>query len=285
MNKKGEFFGFRHQEAEYKLNKKVLDSENPRGPVRADDQNFISDLTEKGKENTRIQAEKFFAEFNPEEDAFFFVSSDFVRAAETGKIYINVAEERGFEVITPDKTGSQSVEKIGDGKIRHVDNLSLKINDGLIDQLFNHKTDFLKLAQERGVHLDEDLVARWGKAREIIEGDNKGSWSENWRYHSEEVKKIVPEIITAKKMFDTQFKNLVKLMEFGKRKIEEAKHPKKIRVFAFTHENLFTHWLLERWNESGMELGESFSFYFDPKQNLQANIRDKEGSAIKKDTE
>jgi len=262
----------------------VLDSENPRGPVQADDQDFISDLTEKGKENARLQAENFFAEFSPEEDAFFFVSSDFVRTTETGKIYIDVAEEHGFEVITPDKAGSQSVEKVGNGKVRHVDNLSLKINDGLIDQLFNHKTDFLKLAQERGVPLDEDLVARWEKAREIIESDNKGSWSENWHYHSEEVKKIVPEIMTAKKMFDTQFKNLVKLMEFGKRKIEEAKHPKKIRVLAFTHENLFTHWLSERWDESGMELGESFSFYFDPKQNLQANVRYKEGLAIEEET-
>jgi len=284
MNKKGEFFGFRHQEAEYKLNKKVLNSENPRGSVRAEDQDFTSDLTEKGKENALLQAEKFFAEFNPEKDAFFIVSSDFVRAAETGKIYIDVAEKHGFEVIIPDKAGSQFVEKVGDGKIRHVDNLSLKINDGLIDQLFNHKTDFLKIAQERGVPLDNDLVARWKKAREIIESDNKGSWSENWRYHSEEVKKIVPEITTAKKMFDTQFKNLVKLIEFGKRKIEEAKHSKKIRVLAFTHENLFTHWLSERWDESGMELGESFSFYFDPKHNLQANVRDKEG-LVTKETE
>lgn len=280
MNPEAGFFGFRHQEAEYKLNKRVLESENPQGPVKPEDQDFNSDLTEKGKHEARLEAENFFKEFNPEKDAFFFASSDFVRAAETAKIYLDVAKEHGFEIITPEKPGSPIVEEIGDGKIKHLQNLSLKIDNALIDQLFNHKTDYLKLAQELGIEFDQDLISRWIKARDIIEKDNKGSWSENWRHHSEEIKQIMPEIITAREMFDVQFKNLVRLMEFGKKKIEASGHLKKIKVLAFTHENLFTHWLSERWGEPGLNLGESVSFYFDPENNLQAKIRENDGPAM-----
>jgi len=277
---RADFIGFRHQEAEYKLNKKVLDSENPQNPVHANEQDFTTDLTEKGKHEARLQADKFFENFDPTKDTFFFVSSDFVRAAETARIYLDVAEEKGFEVIAPNKPGDKTVENVGDGKIKHLQNLSLKIDNALVDQLFNHKTDYLKLAQERGVSFDDDLVGRWKQARKIIEEDNKGTWSENWRFHSDEIKAIVPEITTAREMFDTQFKNLTRLMEFGKKKIEESNNPKKIRVLAFTHENLFTHWLSERWGESGLNLGESVSFYHDPENNLRASVREKDGLAI-----
>ena len=248
QEKPGDFYGFRHQEAKYQLNKRVLDSDNPRGPVSPDEQDFTSDLTEKGKREARAEAEQFFSQFDSAKDAFFFVSSDFVRSVETGKIYLQIAEEMGFEIITPDNPSDQTVEKVGDGKIRHLQNLSLKIDDAVLDQLFNSKNDYLKLAQERRIAFDEDFVGRWKRARSIIEADNKGGWSENWRYHSLAVKEILPEIQTAQEMFDSQFKNLVRLMEFGRKKIEAAKHEKKIRVLAFTHENLFTHWLAEEAN-------------------------------------
>lgn len=277
---KADFVGFRHQEAEYKLNKKVLDSENPQNPVRANEQDFITDLTEKGKQEACLQAEKFFESFDPATDTFFFVSSAFVRAAETARIYLDIAEERGFEIIVPSNPGDKTVENVGDGKIKHLQNLSLKIDNALIDQLFNHKTDYLKLAIERGVSFDDDLVNRWKQARKIIEEDNRGTWSENWRYHSDEIKKIMPEITTAHEVFDTQFKNLTRLMKFGKKKIEASNNPKKIRVLAFTHENLFTHWLSERWGEPGLNLGESVSFYHDPENNLRANVREKDGFVI-----
>lgn len=274
MNPEAGFFGFRHQEAEYKLNKRVLESENPQGPVRPEDQDFNTDLTEKGKREARQEAEIFFKEFGPEKDAFFFASSDFVRAAETAKIYLDVAKEQGFEIIIPEKPGSPIVEEVGDGKIKHLQNLSLKIDNALVDQLFNHKTDYLKLAQERGIEFDQDLIARWTQAREIIEKDNKGSWSENWRCHGEQIKQIMPEITTAREMFDSQFQNLKRLMEFGRNKIKASGHQKNIRVLAFTHENLFTHWLSEQWNESGLNLGEFVSFYIDSENNLKANVRD-----------
>jgi hypothetical protein len=275
-----DFIGFRHQDAEYKLNKKVLDSENPKNPIRAGDQNFVNDLTEKGEGKARLQAEQFFSQFDPKKDAFFFVSGDFVRTAETAKIYLEVAEKMGFEIIRPQKAGDKTVEKVGDGKIKHLQNLSLDIKNALIDQLFNHENDYLKLAQERGVSFDENLTKRWIEARNIIEKDNKGSWSENWRYHSDEIKKIMPEITTAREMFDKQFKKLLRLIELGKKKIEASGHPKKIRVLAFTHENIFTHWLSEHWNEPGLSLGESVSFYYDSENNLMANVRGKDGLAL-----
>ena len=103
MNPEANFIGFRHQEADYKLNKKVLDSENPQNPISADNQDFNTDLTEKGKQEAYKQAERFFNDFDPAKDAFFFVSGDFVRAVETAKIYLDVAEKKGFEIITPNK--------------------------------------------------------------------------------------------------------------------------------------------------------------------------------------
>lgn len=277
---KADFVVFRHQQAEYKLNQDILRSENPQDPVRADKQDFITDLTEKGKSEARLQAESFFNNFDPKLDAFLFVSSDFVRAAETAKIYLEVAEERGFDIITPNKPGSQTVESVGGGKIKHLQNLSLKIDNALIDQLFNHETDYLKLAQERGVEFEDDLVSRWKQARKIIEDDNKGTWSENWRYHSGRIKSIMPEIATAQEIFNNQFRNLTRLMKFGRKKIEESNHLKKIRVLAFTHENLFTHWLSERWGESGLNPGESVSFYHDTENNLRANVRGADGLVV-----
>lgn len=276
MSEKGDFFGFRHQEANYKLNKRVLESERPQGPVKADDQEFDSDLTEKGKREAKEEAERFFQQFDPAQDAFFFVSSNFVRSIETGKIYLETAEENGFEIIFPENPSDQTVARVGEGKIRHIDALSLKIDDAVLDQLFNPKSDYLKLAEDRGVHFDPNLVRRWNVIRKQIEADNKGTWSENWRHHSQAAKEVLPEIQTAKEMFDTQFKSLLKLMEFGRKKIEASNHKKKIRVLAFTHENLFTHWLAEEWNESGLKPGESVAFYFDIDKNLQANVRGNE---------
>lgn len=276
MSEKGDFFGFRHQEAKYQLNKRVLDSEKPQDPVSADDQEFDSDLTEKGKREAKEEAILFFQQFDPVQDAFFFVSSNFVRSIETGKIYLETAEEKGFEIIFPENPSDQTVARVGEGKIRHIDALSLKIDDAVLDQLFDPKNDHLKLAAERGVHFDPDIVNRWNAIRKQIEADNKGTWSENWRHHSQAAKEMLPEIQTAKEMFDTQFKNLLKLMEFGRKKIEASKQEKKIRVLAFTHENLFTHWLAEEWNESGLRPGESVAFYFDTDNNLQANVRGNE---------
>ena len=99
------------------------------------------------------------------------------------------------------------------------------------------------------------------------------TWSENWRFHSEEIKQFMPEIQTAQEMFDTQFINLIKLIEVGRKKIENAGFPKRIRIIAFTHENLFTHWLSEYWNQPGLNLGEMVCFRYDENNNLIANVR------------
>jgi phosphohistidine phosphatase SixA len=266
----------RHQESRYQLNETALKKENPREPIDADTQDFDSDLTEKGKIEARRQAEEFFDgnHFEPEKDAFFFASSNFVRAIETATIWRKVAEERGFEIIAPINPRDQTVARVGEGKVRHVDALSLRIEDALLDQLFNAKKDYLTEALERGVEFDSDFVDRWTRARKIVEEDNRNGWSDNWRAHSEEVKKILPEIQMPKELFDTQFKNIIRLLGFANKKIEAAAYGKHIRVVAISHENLFTHWLSEYWNEEGMKLGETISLYYpEGTDELRARFR------------
>jgi phosphohistidine phosphatase SixA len=270
-----EFDIFRHQEAEYKLNKKVLDSDDPQGPILAEQQDFETDLTEQGQEHAREQAAAFFQRFDPNADAFFVASSDLVRAAETAKIYVDVAEELGFEIISPENPHSATVEHVGAGKVKHLETLSLNIDNALIDQLFDPNTDFLKRAQDRGVTFDEGFVQRWQAARKIIEQDNKGSWSENLRYHGDTVAEILPEIGEMSKTYDRKFQNLVRLMKFGDTKISGSGYAKRVNVLAFTHENLFTRWLAKEMNEHGLELGEMISFRFDPSDMLHATVRDK----------
>lgn len=273
---KSDFVIGRHQEAEYKLNERALNSDNPEGKLDPNEQDFISDLTEKGKEEALRQAEEFFSHFDPQKDAFFFASSNFVRAAETANIYRKAAEDRGFEIIAPSNPRDKTVAAVGEGKIMHVPALSLNIENALVDQLFNSKTDYLKLATERGIQFSPEFVARWREARKLIEADNKGNWSDNWRDHSEAVKKIMPEIQTAQELFENQFRKMLRLIEFGRKKIENSEYNKKIRIVAFTHENLFTHWLSEQWGENGLKLGETVSFYYDPKKNLHGVVRGKD---------
>lgn len=121
----------RHSKAGYKTQEAIERSGNPRAAFNPEDQ-VTPDLTPEGREFAREKAEEFFDGLDPAQDKLFFVSSNEARALETGNAYREVAEARGFEIITPEKSGTRVAEEIGGGQIRTLNNLSLNSQDILL---------------------------------------------------------------------------------------------------------------------------------------------------------
>lgn len=227
----------RHSRAGYKTYAEILASENPQAPFDPEKQ-ITPDITEQGAELARSEAEKFFDGMNPETDALFFASSNEARALDTANIYRQVAHEKGFEILTPEHTRSGVADAIGEGEIRTVKNLSLNNTNTLAGSVFNPK--FLT-GKENLAALDEETRQKWEEARAIIDADDKGSWGANFYHHSEEIQKIFPELKSAKDLYETNFKNLIRLAEFGMKKAQESEHPKNIKILTFGHENYISY--------------------------------------------
>lgn len=227
----------RHSKAGYKTYAEILASKNPQAPFDPERQ-ITPDITEQGAELARSEAEKLFDGMNSETDALFFASSNEARALDTANIYRQVAHEKGFEILTPEHTRSSVAATIGEGEIRTVKNLSLNNTNTLVSSVFNPK--FLT-GKENLAALDEETRQKWEEARVIIDADDKGSWGANFYHHSEEIKKIFPELKSAKNLYETNFKNLVRLADFGIKKAEESEHPKNIKILAFGHENYISY--------------------------------------------
>jgi len=271
-NREDEFFTIRHSKAEYKMNKAIVTSDNPESKFDPKKQDFLSDLTPKGKELAQQEAEKFFNELDPEKDAIFFTTSDLVRAIETAKIYKDEAKKRGFEIIKPENVRDDLVEEIGDGEIRKLDNLSLNIDNMLIEYLFHPKKNYLEEVVKNKDNVSEETKKKWKQARQIIEADNKGTWGKNYYQHSEEIKKIFPEIKTAEEMYDRNFKNTIKLMRFAQKKINKENYQKNIKVLGFGHENLFIHFLGKNFKEGSIDNCEVIGFKIN-NDNIQVNAK------------
>lgn len=258
-----EFFVTRHGPAEYKMNESIAKSDNPEAPHNPDKQDFVSDLTPEGKEMARNEAEKFFDNLDPKKDALFFASSDLVRAAETAKIYKDIAEERGFEIIKPYNVRNDLVEKIGDGEIRKIDSLSLELKNMLLEFIFHPQKDYLNEVVKDKENVSQEVLDQWEEARKIVESDNQGTWGKNYYKHSEQIAKIFPDIRTAKDLYNREFKNLTRLMKFGQKKIDESGFDKNIKVLAFSHENAFLHFLGKNFDDCGIDNCESIGFKVD----------------------
>lgn len=224
----------RHSISSYATNKKIL-SENPQGPMDPDHQ-IIPDLTPEGRELAEHEAEAFFDQLNPETDSLFLVSSDQARALETANIYRKVAKKRGFEIIKPKHTKSELAEEIGEGEIRTVEGLSLNIRNMLAHHAFVPEG---KVEDIRWDTVSPEMKTRWEKARAIIRKHDYGSWGANFFHHSEKISKLFPEdeIRTAQELYDTEFQNLLRLIRFAHKKMEETESPKNIKVLGFGHEN------------------------------------------------
>ena len=223
----------RHSKAGYKTYSKILKSDNPQQPVNVEDQ-VTPDLPEKGVEMARVAAEKFFETLDSSTDNLFFASSSEARALETANIYRQVAQERGFNILKPEHVRSELAEKIGEGDIRVVNGLSIKIANNLIGSVFNPDTH---LGEVNFAAVDPETKEKWDRAREIINSDDKGSWGANFYHHSAAIKEIFPEIADAQDEYDTKFSKLVRLAKFSLDKAKESNVNGNVKVLAFGHES------------------------------------------------
>lgn len=249
----------RHSRAKYDTYGKIKKSENPRAEVDSEDQ-LTPDLTEAGVNLAKEKAEAFFAELNPETDALFFVSSNEARALETANIYRQAAHAHGFEIIKPEHVRGELAEEIGEGEIRTLDRLSLNIKDTLMTSVFNPDN---QLGSINWGAVDEDFKAKWAQARAIINSNDRGSYGANLFEHSEAIAKIFPELKTAKELYDTNFKQLVRLAEFGVNKAKESGMEKNIKILGFGHENYMTYAANKYFADHGIANCESLDINID----------------------
>jgi phosphohistidine phosphatase SixA len=255
INKNDEFLVTRHSTAEYKLDRGITGSENPETTPKSSDQWFYSDLTSEGKQLAKEKSIELLDKLSPETDALFFVSSDLVRAAETAKIYLDTARDKGFEIIQPrsyqgnNNSYKNKAEEIGEGDIRKLNCLTLDhLENMLREEIFLSTDSFEKILPT--AKISEDTKKKWAAARKIIESDNKGTWGDNYYAHSEEIAKIFPDVKSAKEVYETKFKEMLHLIRFAQEKIANQNPEKNIKILAFTHENSFIYFLNENFGSS-----------------------------------
>ena len=224
-------FYFRHSQALYNSYAQKVASDNPRGPVDIENQP-MDDLTPEGHKLAHVQAEKFFTHLDHDRDVLFIVSSDQTRTLQTADIYAKAALERGFTVIQHDNTGTDIAKKIGGGYVRSLETMSLNYGDALQDLIFNSESHMPKNINWAAA--GDEYKAQWEMARQIILKDDRGSWGANFFAHADALKKILHGIHTPQELYDRQYKNLLRLADFGKKKVGNQ----RINVLAFGHENM-----------------------------------------------
>lgn len=200
----------------------------------------------------------------------FFVSSEEMRALETANIYKTIAKERGFEIIKPKQTRSKTADKIGGKEIRKLDTLSLNIKNTLVGSVFNPDKYLGEINLEA---VDIETKEKWNKARKIIDAEDKGSWGANFYHHSEEIKKIFPEIQSSKEAYEKKFKNIIKLIKFANKKIKDTDYHKNIKVLGFGHENYMGYALNKYFSDSDLENCEAVNFRFIEDKIIKINYR------------
>lgn len=223
----------RHSKALYQNDARVLGSENPEGSVSLEDQ-ITPDLSAEGQAMALEEAEKFFGNLNPATDSLFFVSSSQTRALETAAIYARVAKEKGFTVLQPKNVRSNFAKRIGSEDIRVLQNLSLRKENVLLNDIFTPNPAADRINWE-GVH--PEVREQWERARAIVLADDKGSWGANFYAHSKEAKKVLPKLADLEDLYEQEFKNLIKLTEFGLAKAEALHSGGSVKILAFGHEN------------------------------------------------
>lgn len=228
----------RHSRANYGAYAKISQSENPQGSFDENDQ-VTPDLTESGVELAKQEAQKYFAELDPQKVKLFFVSSNESRAIETANIYRETAKNLGFEIIKPEHSRSQIADELAGGEIRVIENLSINSENIMIDGIFSPAS----LRGRPDLNLvPSEVKEKYLRAIAIIDADDRGSWGANFSAHGEAIKKIFPEIKSATDIYESKFKNFLRLYKFAEQKAEEAgDEVGPIKVLAFGHENMMLH--------------------------------------------
>lgn len=260
----------RHSKASYKNIDAIIASDKPQRPVDFKNQ-LTPDLPLEGLELAKVKASEFFSKLDPEKDAIFITSSNEARALETADEYRKIAHELGFEIIRPKNTRNPLGNNMGEGEIRVLQNLSLNVNDITLNCVFN-TGNILNKVQEGAI--DEETRQRFLRAREIIEKDNQKSWGGNFYKHSEEIIKILPELKGAKELYETQFKNILRLLNLGFSKVDSSNYSKNIKILGFGHENYLGIALEKYFGDHNIGNCEVINFY--PKNNeLTAEFKGK----------
>lgn len=223
------FFNFRHSKAIYKEYEKKLASDNPQSKIDIEAQES-DDITPEGHDFARKQAHAFLDLMDPHKDIFYIVSSNQTRAIQTADIYARVAMERGFNVVRHKKTGTELADKIGEGYVRAIDSLSLNFQHPLEDAVFNPEAFLPKI---NWAAVDPSVKAKWEQAHQIVLANDNGSWGANFFEHAEEIKKIFPYMKSAQDLYEGQYKNMLRLVDFAKKKAGNE----RINVLSFGHEN------------------------------------------------
>ncbi|MEO6536242.1 MAG: phosphoglycerate mutase family protein [Candidatus Paceibacterota bacterium] len=237
-------FFIRHSKATYGNYADKLDSEFPESQMNIEEQ--LPDLPEAGIEMAQKAAAEFISKLDPEKDVLYVVSSNQMRALETAHIYIEVAQAAGIEVIEHEKTGTNVANKIGEGKVRSLENLSLHMENQVHGAIFNTP------AHTPPINFDgvsEKTKKDFEKARAIVLSDERGTWGANFHAHAVDVQKFIPDMETPESLHETQFKNLSKLAEFARAK---ATGEKRVNVLAFGHENYMGHALEQDTGKEGI---------------------------------
>jgi len=263
----------------YQLNKWLITTRTPEVAPDAYEQWFYSDLPPEGLELARKKAEEYFEKLDPETDALFFVSSDLVRAAETARIFLDVARERGFEIIKPrsdevtyaDQEGKRvsrnevfknHAEEIGEGWIRKIDCLTLDHLKNMMREWIFDPDDVLAEIVTHPEAVSKETKEMWVKARRIMEeGGIEDTWGKNYAKFAERLEKegIFLDVLSAEQVYKSKFFNMARMVKFAEKKMQEQNPEKNVKVMAFSHENSFLHFLNENFGEH-MKYCENINF-------------------------
>ncbi|MFA6100163.1 MAG: hypothetical protein WC750_04825 [Patescibacteria group bacterium] len=264
----------RHSKAGYKTYGKIITSENPTAPFDANSQ-VMPDLTPEGKDLAIQEAEKYFDKLDPAKDDLFFVSSNEARALETADVYRKVAHARSFEVIKPEKTRSDYSDELSQGEIRVLKTLSIDSKNLVMDFIFNPKAG-RKAINWKAV--DEETRNKFDQAAAIVEADDRGTFGANYLKYSEQVKQLLPEVISAYDLYQKSFRGMLRLLRWAEKKATQADlHGKNIKILAFGHENALVYPLKEFFGEEGLNNCEVVEFEIDDTA-IKGKYRGKEHS-------
>ncbi len=254
----------------------MVSSDDPTKPFDPENQE-TPDLPESGVELAKEKAGEFFGELDPRNDILFFASSNEARALETANIYRNIAKEKGFEIVKPENSRSGLSEELSNGDIRVVQALSIYPygeTNAVIDSVFNPPAKRGDINWEK---IDPELKKRFDEASRIVEANDKGSFGANFAIHSEKIKEIFPEIETSKRLFETKFQNIIKLIKFGIKKAQESGLTKNIKILGFGHENYMMYALEKYFEEEGINNCETVQFEISD-GSVQATFRERKAS-------